>query len=240
MRATLAVMSGVGAAIAIPARAYSDVRVFTQTYEYSTQPEDTTSVQVWHAQGRTEWNGADTEHYQGALEIEHGVGEHVDVGFRTYLDQRAPGALRFDEVQLVARARIGERADYPVDALVMAEAGKRFTESAYPLALRVVLARDFDRLLFVGNASLETSVGASVDDVDLSVGWAAGVSVGVHTAVRIGAEAWGQLDAPRHATGGPVVHLFPSSRLWLAITSGFQIVDAPEVVTVRAILGLEL
>lgn len=231
--------------IAAPALASADVRAFTQTYEYSSQPEGTTSVQLWHLQGRSTWDASAAQAFAQLLEIEHGITEHVDVGARSQFVQLDRGALRFDRVSLVGRYRHAERADLPVDGLVLVEVGKEFARSVYTFEARVVVARDVGRLLLAANGLAVFRAGRDVADDDvLDVGFTAGASYDLHAKLRLGAEAWG-MAATRGAhdptvLAGPALQLAASSRLWLTTTAGFGVTDAAGAFELRAILGLEL
>ncbi len=44
------------ALLGVPATAAAELRAFTQTFEYATQPEGTTSVQLWHTGRRVTWD----------------------------------------------------------------------------------------------------------------------------------------------------------------------------------------
>jgi len=220
--------------------AHADVRSFTRTYEYSTQPEGKTAVELWHTQTKTA--------FQGALEIEHGITEHWDAGLVTVLAQVAgedPAAaepLHLDSVRLESRYRFADRAEWPVDLQVMITAGKQFGRSDYAIGGRVIAARDFDRLTVAANVLGDVLAGAARDDTDAVFGWAAGATYTAHAKARIGAETWGHavMEGERSASVGPTLGLSPSSTFWITVTAGFGLADAAPDFEARAILGLEL
>ena len=237
----------VGAVVAVvavgPAVGSADVRALTQTYEYSSVPEGNTTVQLWHTQGRR--TSAGPEVVEQLLEIEHGVTERWDVGLRTAIAQvaGAPGIavpLHLDRITLASRYRFVDRAEWPVDVLVFVEGGKQFGASVYPLELRAVVARDLDRLTVAGNGLVRGFVGQDVAGRSTELGWAAGATYQVHPKIRIGAETWGGYADDLVAHAGPVLHLLPSSKLWLTVTAGFGLSEAADAFTGRAILGIEL
>jgi hypothetical protein len=119
-------------------------------------------------------------------------------------------------------------------------AGREFPDSIYPLEARLVLARDFDRVLVAGNAAIAMKLGEDVTDRDVAFVWAAGASYQVHDVLRIGGETWGRTGESRRALAGPVVLLVPSSKLWLTVGTGFGLTDASAALEGRAILGIEL
>jgi hypothetical protein len=235
--------------LACPAIAAADVRAFTETYEYSTQPEATTSVQLWHTARRISWDNDYSEEFEHRVEIEHGVTEHWDVTTSTILVQSGRGGLLLDRMTLGPRYRFADRAEWPVDLLLALEAGKIADRSIYPFELRVVAARDFDRLTLAANAVGILHVGKDVGDgVDTEVGWAAGITYQLHDKVRLGAETWGETgdEGPMPASDGvrasvgPVLQFAPSPRFWATGTAGFGLTDAADVLAVRVILGIEL
>nr|MBA3452615.1 hypothetical protein [Deltaproteobacteria bacterium] len=227
--------------LAASAPADADVRAFTETYEYSTQPEGTTSVQLWHTARRVTWDEDYAEEFEHRIEIKHGVSEHWDVATSTVLVQSGRNGLTLDRVVLGPRYRFADRAEWPVDVTLALEAGKVADRSIYPLELRVVAARDIDSLTLAANGIVGVQVGADViDEVDLAIGWAAGASYQLHNKLRIGAETWGGTadEGPRpptdgvNASVGPVVHVAPSSKLWVTGTAGFGLTDNADVVAV--------
>lgn len=231
------------------ATAAADVRAFTETYEYSTQPEGTTSVQVWQTARRITWDNAYSEEFEHRLELEHGVAEHWDVSTSTVLVQSGRNGLTLDRVVVGPRYRFADRAEWPVDLMLALEAGKVADRSIYPIELRVVAARDIDRLTLSVNGVGRMAVGKDVlGDVDLDLGWAVGATYQLHEKIRFGAETWGETggEGPRpptdrvRASVGPALHVAPSPKFWATGTAGFGLTDGADVLAVRVIVGIEL
>jgi len=228
------------AAVLAAAPAHADVRAFTRTYEYGTQPEGKTAVELWHTQGKRA--------FEGALEIEHGLTEHWDAGLVTVFAQLADDdpvvaePFHLDSVRVESRYRFADRAEWPVDLQLMLAAGKTFGRSDYDIGGRVIAARDFDRITLAANATTDVLAGAAREDTELVIGWAAGAAYSAHAKVRIGAETWGQavLEGDTTASAGPVIGLSPTSTFWITATAGFGLVDDAPDFEARAILGLEL
>jgi len=240
------VLAGV---LGCPALAAADVRAFTETYEYSTQPEGTTSVQLWYTARRITWDRDYPEAFQHRIEIVQGVTEHLDVGTQTILVQSGRGGLLLDRVTLAARYRFADRAEWPVDLVIALEAGKVADRGDFPIDVRVVAARDFDRLTVAVNAVGNLHLGKDISgSVETDLAWAAGVTYQVHDKVRIGAETWGGTEdtGPKppsdkiSASAGPVLHFTASPRFWATATAGFGLTDAADVFLVHAILGIEI
>lgn len=236
-----------------PAVAAADVRSLTHTYEYSTQPEGTTSVQLWHTARRVSSDAIDgyPDQFDYRVEIEHGLLEHWDVSVLTELAQAGRGSLVLDRMTVASRYRFADRAEWPVDLAVALQASKILDRSIYPLALRVIAARDFDRLTLAANGTVTARFGGDVaDDVEAVFGWSAGATYALHDRVRAGVETYGEtgdsrLEGPRpedllRASVGPVLSLAPTSKFWISVTVGFGVTDAADEATVRGLLGIEL
>jgi len=235
--------------LGFPAVAAADVRAFTATYEYSTQPEGTTSFQLWHTARKVTRDNDYPEEFEHRVEIEHGVSEHFDVTTQTILVQSGRNGLVLDRVTLGGRYRFADRAEWPVDLLVWLDGGKIADRSIYPIDLRIVAARDFDRLTLAANAVGRLLLGKDVDGgAEPDLGWAAGITYQLHDKLRIGAETWGETGdvGPKpptddvRASAGPVVQFAPSPKFWATGTAGFGLTDAADAFAVRVILGIEL
>ncbi len=237
--------------------AQADLRSFTQTYEYSTQPEGTTSVQLWHTQTRATTDGSSPHFYEGLLEIEHGITEHLDIGFNTMLSQQSGvfgavggDSLSLSRVELEARFRFADRGELPVDPQVMVELSKYFGDSVYEAEGRLIAARDFGEVTIAANGGVQIIGGKDVDETRTQFLWAAGATYQVVPRLRVGVETWGLADdGTVLADAGPVVCFIASPRFWIAATAGFALSERDEVLSaspthgtpsVRAILGLEL
>jgi hypothetical protein len=236
-----------------PTRAHADLRSFTHTYEYSTVPEGRTTVELWHTQARTTPAASAPQLYEGILEIEHGVTEHLDVGFYTVLEQIAGAptgstGLHLAKAKLEGRYRLAERGDLPVDTLLFLELAKEFGDSVYEVKGKLVGARDFGDLTVAANAIGGFVTGKDVDETTLEVGWAAGLTYQAHPKLRLGIETWGVLERDTaYIDAGPALSFAPSSNLWATLTVGFSITERDAVestshgaVSARLIVGIEL
>ncbi len=157
--------------------------------------------------------------------------------------------LVLDRVVFGPRYRFADRAEWPVDLMLALEAGKVADRSIYPIELRLIVARDVDRLTLAANGVGLMRVGKDlVDDIEIDLGWSAGASYQVHNKLRLGAETWGHTEdeGPRPASNdlrvavGPVLHFAPSPKFWATGTAGFGLTDAADVFSVRVLLGIEL
>ena len=237
--------------------AHADLRSFTQTYEYSTQPEGSTSVQLWHTQTRATTDGSSPHFYEGLLELEHGMTERLDVSFNAMLSQQSGvfgavggDSLSLSRVELEARYRFADRGELPVDPQIMVELSKYFGDHVFEAEGRVIAARDFGDVTIAANGGVQIIGGKDVDETRTQFLWAAGATYQVVPRLRVGVETWGVADdGTVLADAGPVVCFIASPRFWVAATAGFALSERDEVVTaspthgtpsVRAIFGLEL
>lgn len=233
--------------------AHADLRSFTQTYEYSTQPEGTTSVQLWHTQSRGTPDPSAIHYYEGLLEIEHGITEHLDIGFNTMLVQQTSTAiegLTLARAELEARYRLAERGELPIDPQIMVELSKNFGDHLFEGELRVIGARDFDELTIAVNAGIQLIGGNDAPETRTQLLWSAGATYQVVPRLRLGVETWGLYDdGTTLADVGPALSFAASQRFWVAATLGFAVSERDNDTvgsashgspSVRAIVGLEL
>lgn len=234
--------------------ALADRRAFTRTYEYMTMPEGETELEIYSTQSRSTWDDPAVKAFDLQLEIEHGITEHWDVSLyhvfsqSTYVDEVAGDVvtepLHFDEIKLRTRYRFAERGELPVDMLVYAEAIKVFGEGVYEAELKGIFARDFDRLTAVVNPVFEVEFGPAVDEAEVKLGYAAGVTYEVVPEWKVGAESWGEQaleeDADFEAAVGPAISWAPASTFWATTTAGFGITEATDDFSVRLLLGMHL
>jgi hypothetical protein len=152
--------------------------------------------------------------------------------------------LALTEVELASRYRLAERGDLPVDLLIYGEVGKRFGASVYDVEGRLVMGRELGALSAVANVIGGAVVGGDVDEAELALGWAAGVSYEVAPRWKLGVESWGGMRSEGSeevaATAGPAVAWMPSTRLWVTATAGFGLTDEADAFTAAAIIGLGL
>ncbi|HEY5921435.1 MAG TPA: hypothetical protein VIV11_07180, partial [Kofleriaceae bacterium] len=140
--------------------------------------------------------------------------------------------------RLDTRYRFADRGEWPVDVLAYGHGAKVFGEQIYDVQAAAVLARGFDALTATLNI-----IGAVEfkPDPEPRFGYAAGITYELHPKLNIGAETYATLsDGERAFSGGPVVALAPSSKLWLTLSLGFGINDEAPALAGRFILGLEL
>ncbi len=253
-RAAVALVTCAAGVTAASRPAAADHRAFTRTYEYATQTAGDTELELETAQSRASFADGSPQSLELRLAVEHGVAERTDVALlHTFLQSTGagtpqdPGApLHLDEVRVRARHRFAERGELTVDTLAVVELAKRFGASSYVAEARVVLARDLGRLTVAVNPRATMRFGADVGDgrtPELEAGWAAGATVDVVPALRVGVETWGGLDleAPDEiaAAVGPAISWTPTPSLWATTTVGVGL-DGIERISVRAVIGLRL
>jgi hypothetical protein len=230
--------------------ARADQRSLVHTYEYSTVPEGNTTFEMWNTQTRARSESGSPQLYQGVLEIEHGITEHLDIGLVTAFEQADAGAIGrpfgLAQTRLESRYRFVEKADWPIDTALYLAVGKAFADSNYVIEGRVIGGHDVDNISFTVNAIGSKAVGGDAPDEGFAIGWGAGVGAEVENVVRVGVESWGTyVDGDLFASVGPAVGVAPSSKLWAAVTFGIGLTDEPRGVTqgflsARAIVGIEL
>lgn len=232
--------------VALTQTASADLRSFTRTYEYATQPAGKTAIELYHTQSRATWDSTSPQTFDQQVEIEHGITDHWDVAFYSVFKQVAGDAMtsepfRFDEIKLRTRYRLADRGEWPVDTLLYFEVVKVFGDSVYEFEGKAIVARDFEKLTVAANVISAVKVGNDVEATTPELGYAAGATYQVHPKLRCGAESWGVYDdGTLSVSAGPAVSWAPASDLWIALTAGFGIADEADAFSARAILGIEL
>lgn len=238
--------------VALPAVASADRRAFTRTYEYMTMPTGETEVEIYTTQSRATFDDGSPQSFDLQLEIEHGITDRWDVSlYHVFAQSTGDGTLsdpgeplHFKEMKLRTRYRFAERGELPVDPLAYFEMKKSFGASVYVAEAKAIVARDFGLVTVAVNPILEVKFGGDVDEAEVEVGWAAGVSYEVAAALKVGAETWGgfEVEAPDEAgvSAGPALSWAPSQSLWVTTTAGFGLNDNADKFSVRAILGMHL
>jgi hypothetical protein len=234
----------------LPTVATADRRTFTRTYEYTTMPQGQTELEIYSTQSRNRFTSTSPRSFELQLELEHGVTDRFDLGLyhvfkqTTAADPMMSKPLQFTELKLRARYRFAERGELPVDLLAYAEGAKEFGEGVYKAEGKLILARDFDRVLVAANAIGEVVFGPDADATELELGWAAGAAFEVTPSFRLGVESNGAFEAEKPgdvaAYVGPTISWAPAGKLWVAGTAGFGITDPADRFSGRMILGIDL
>ena len=237
------------AALAAAPVAHAERRAFTHTYEYLTAPEGATEVELHTTQARATWDDGSAEHYQLALELEHGITDRWDIALYHVFEQSSglptdAVPLHLAEIKLESRYRFAERGELPVDVVAYGELARQFGASAYDAEVKAIAARDFGMMTLAVNAIAEVEFGADVDASELELGWAAGATYELSPAWKVGAESWGAFEAEEidQAAGwaGPAASWAPSAGLWVTATAGFGLTDTSDKFVVSGLIGLNL
>lgn len=230
--------------------AHADRRAFTRTYEYATMPEGQTELELYSTQSRATFDGdASPQSFVLQLELEHGITDRWDVSMYHVFSQVTDGlggnsGLAFSEIKLRTRYRFAERGELPVDLLAYGEVAKDFGAGVYAVEGKAIIARDVGRATVATNLIAEVVLGNDVDETEVELGWAAGVTYELSPAWKVGAETWGDFEAEHTdeiaASAGPALSWAPSSRLWVSTTAGWGLTDHADAFSVRVLIGLGL
>ena len=250
MKKSIVAALGLSALLAGAGIAHADRRAFTRTYEYMTMPAGETELEIYSTQSRATFDSDSPQEFNLQLEVEHGITRRWDVSLYHVFEQSSGPALEdnsafhFSELKLRTRYRFAERGELPVDILAYAEAVKSFGASAYEAELKAIIARDFGRATAVVNAIGAATFGGDVDEVELEIGYAAGLTYEVNPRWKLGAESWGAADI--EAAGdiavyaGPAISWAPAASMWVTGTAGFGVTETADDATVRLLLGLHI
>lgn len=245
MPRALAVSVALAALAAAPAIGHADRRAFPHVYEYGTAAEGQTEIELHSAQSRASWKDGAPEHFDLALELEHGLSDRWDVSLYHRFAQSDAEGLRLAAIEAETRYRLAERGEWPVDVAAVAAISRNVGASAYAGRATAVLARDFGALSLVANLRGELVFGADVIKTALWAGYGAGATYEVTPTWKLGAESWGQtfvdeFDLTKTAWAGPAASWAPSRRAWISASAGFGLTDRSDRFVVSGLIGLSL
>jgi len=238
------------AVLAVPATAQADRRSLTHTSEYLTLPESETELELYSQVSRPSRDGSAGDTFQLELEVEHGLSAKWEVALRHVFTQTSGAvpeqdqAFGLDELQLDCRRRFAEHGEWPVDVAVFGHVARSFRDPIWAGEARVIVTRDFDKLRFAANLVGDVAFGPAIDEPEVRAGWAGGLTYELFPEIKVGAEAWGDLDVESRgavtASAGPAVSWAPTTNLWLATTAGFALTEYADELEIRAAVGLHL
>jgi hypothetical protein len=237
--------------LALSSTAAADRRLFTYTYEYKTVPQGHTALELWHTESRPHWSSDDPGAGTGMeqiLEIEHGLTDHWDIALYnvftqfSFDDPMVPSVpYNLSEMKIESRYRFGERGEWPVDVLAYGEVAKKFGESNYEIESKLIIARDFDKLLAAVNVIGAVEVGSDVPETEGEFAWAAGLSYELDPKFNLGFETFGFVEEGEvGAAIGPALSVAPAGNFWATFTAAFGLSDESPDFEGRLILGIEL
>jgi hypothetical protein len=239
-------------AAALPALAAADQRAYTFTYQPITAPKGAVDLELYGTAydppgdaGGTSWR------YQA--ELEYGITDRWDVSLYNVFRKPHGGDFEYEAVKLRTRFRLTEPGTFPVDVVAYAEAEKSVVdEKATTLEEKLIVGKD------VGRANLALNLIAEQEfadgETELEWGWSAGASWEFHPALRLGAEAFGDVKSVETATGdeleseawaGPAISVSLPLQAgvlhgsWFALTAGFGLTPDSDDLRVRGILAFQ-
>ena len=237
-------ITALAALAASPARA--DLRTFSRTYDYATQPQGNLEAELWNDVLPPYTSGGATvgQRIVQRVELEYGVTDHLDVSLY-HVFVWAPEASGFDGWRLEGRYRLSDKGVWPVDVELYLE-GERPADLAEPFELeeKLILGKDFGRLGFALNLVAEEKLAGGVragqrGELD------AGARYEVLPWLRVGFEASYLVHSEQYDPGaalyvGPGVSV-AAGRLWLQLGVVTKVLgDAPGAVQLRSVLGFNL
>lgn len=235
--------------VAVSTDAHADRRAFTHTYEYMTMPKGQTELEIYTEQSRSTFGDDATQGLKFQLEIEHGITSRWDVSlYHVFEQETGPSAsdvkpLTLSELKLRSRYRFSERSQLPIDVALYGEVVKAVGASVYEIESKLIAARDFGRVTVAAQPILAVEFGSDVPEIELELGWAAGVSYELSPKIKVGAETWGAAKeefSVVESSAGPAVSWSPGESLWVTFTAGVGLNDNTDTFNGRAIIGLHL
>lgn len=215
----------------------ADNRRYVWTYEYQTMPRGKAEIEHY-----TSLSSPDIKHLKGTMSTEHqieveiGMTDHFDFSIYQKFNQAPNEGLRYDGYKLRARYRIGEKNHYFVDPLIYLEYIGKPDFSEHGIELKLILAKDFDRLNISFNPIIEFE---REDEWETEPKYALGASYKVAELLSLGLEAKGGNNG--HYFGPVISH--GNENYWFVLGSALKLgtikEENPEF-QIRMILGLGL
>ena len=210
------VVAGVG--LAFCTLAYADNRAYVWTYEYKTMKAGEAEVEYYttfHSPSPDSLTGTVTAEHN--LELEVGMNDRFDMGFYQVFVQPPGEALTYQGFKVRARYRLGEAGQYPIDPLLYVEYKGQPDFSGHEWEVKLILAKDFNRLNVAVNPVLEFE--SDDHGWEREFKYNMGISYRLHQLVGLGLEARG---GPHGHYLGPVIS-HGKDDLWAALGSAFAI-----------------
>jgi hypothetical protein len=241
------------ATVAASGTASADRRAFTRTNEYQTQQEGAVEIEYWLTHQQAKFDAASSRTFEQQIEIEYGLTDHWDIALYQKFQQVADGPFSYSETKLETRYRFCERGENPVDILGYLELARPQAGSAWKIEPKLVLSKDFAKTTVALNLIPELVIAREKEDgttktkFEFEPGWALGATFEASPKWKVGAETWGAIEHPFEsaerevsAYAGPSVGFAPSSKFWLALTTGVGLTEDAKDFEVRSIIAIGL
>jgi hypothetical protein len=239
--------AALAAGLLLPAAARADRRYYAETYSAATAEPGGLDVEGWTTLHRAPREGG-TSVWRHQLELETGITESWDIALYNVWRHDFGDGTRYEAIKAESRYRLSQPGEWAVDPVLYLEVAKEvIDDKPWAIEEKLILARD----LRAWNLSL--NLVAEQEFIpgggrEYEWGYAAGTSLEVHPAVRIGGEIYGAWTNVRGGGAsswekthwaGPAVSL-AWSRFWLVLGAGLALNDQSERMRLRAVVALQL
>jgi hypothetical protein len=231
------------------ANARAERRAFAGTAEFLTMTKEDVQIDSSITQSYDVFDTNKLRDFVLQLSVAYGITDRFDIAaFQVYQetineDVMLPSTpFHYKEARVRTRYRFAERGELPVDIMGQLDGRKPFDASGWGLVPRVVVSRDVDKLVIVGNAFADFSLGQDPNKIDL--GWAVATTYEVVPELKLGAESFGTKRVKGGDTSlawlGPAISWAPTKRAWLTLGISFGLTQAAIDLRTDAVIGMTL
>ena len=226
---------------AVPRASRADRRYYGETYSAAIAPPGGLDLELWSTFHQAPSAGG-TDFWRHQIELETGLVHGWDVALYNVLRSEAGQGTRYEAVKVESRYALADPGAWPLDLVLYLEVKKELIEDR-PWAVegKVIAARDLGPLNLSLNLSAEREF-LPGGGFEQELGGAAGASLELLPALRLGAEAYGNRTRAggagweSMAWAGPAVSV-AALRGWLVLAAGFGLTAESDRVRARAILA---
>jgi len=182
---------------------YADQRSYVWTYEYMTMAPDEAELEFYHTLEQPSASDPKKSVWKPWVELEYGLTDRWDISFYQQFKQTNTGvattsAFAYDGYKIRTRYRFGEKGQFLVDPLLYLEyIGKNDLSQSYQGEVKLILAKDVGRLNFAYNKIYKWTLSGGEAENE----YAAGVSLELNLAVRVGLESKGNYTSGKYYLG---------------------------------------
>ncbi len=218
---------------------FADKRSYVWTYEYMTMLKGRLETEYYLTPKVPDWNKSSVNSWEHQLELEYGITDRWDIGGYVQFEQentKDKSTFNYEGFKLKTKYRIGEKDQYPVDALLYLEY-IRPSDLSKPNVFegKIVVAKDIGKLNLAYNQIIEIKT-----DMDEKVEheYAAGMSYEIFPSFRLGVESTGNYTESKYYVGPTIATTLIKRKAYLALGAGFGVTEKSDDLQARVIVGL--
>jgi hypothetical protein len=205
-------------------------RYYVWTYEYSTLAPGSAEFEFYQTATTRDRKVSGASDWTQQLELEFGITQHLDAGLYEVFEQPANGAFTYAGYKVKLRYRLAEKDVLPLDTLLYVE-HQESTGGDSVFEGKVILAKEIGRFNIAYNQIYKRVYTTGKGEHE----YAAGASVELTPAVRVGLESKGSYSEGEYAAGPTIA--WSGARLWANLGAVFALNHKTNDRDARFLLG---